>query len=1291
MFGEFKKLLGFKKNTISVVDNPEKKENDTSYNLKGNEINNKSSVHYGCNGCTGEIIGDVNERYCCTECSDFDICKDCYNKEIIINYAIYESDKLSTYTEEEIKEKERKKQEALVNYEPVKHHDDAPPHLHRLTLEMKTQFQLVYELRGKTLFETMRNSFQQFSDRSCLGYRDKVQVSEKYPLGLSDYKWKTYKQVYESSLQVANSISHYLEPNDFISIYMDNCLEWYVSDFASLWCNLVVVPIHHQSNNLNLLEILSNSDTKCISLSKDSFKNFIELFEQVDEKTLKEKPLSVKLIIHKEDEFDKELVAKLPEGIVFKTWNEVIQFGKENPSKWELKPPTDIENQLASVTYTSGSTGLPKGVMKTDKTWNLLVCDSFIYYPNVILSYNTLSHSQRLSDWRYLYQGSRVGIYSGSMDTLFDDISQIRPHSFWAVPRFWNLLYSQYKNDLKEYTKLNPNEPLPLAKLHCQKQIKALLGNRIKTLVTGGAPTSKEVLTFLNSVWKDINISNSYGLTEISGVCVDGFISDDIEFRIDPVPSFNYYPTDKPHPRGELVVKGPYMSSGYYKNQDLTSQSFSGGWFKTGDIVELVGSRKVNIIDRIKHAFKLANGEFVTPEPLENQFQGSVLIDQMFIHGNSLKTFLVAVVKPSIFCLKQLNLIDKELDDQQAEQEIITNIDQLISSTVLKSKIYEEINKISQEKKLANYEIPKIISLDFTKWTIDNELITGSGKFSRANLYKHYKETIEKMFDTIDVIQDSLRNNNSSNIENTGSDPTLIADYLKSVLNITDGDADLSQLSFTQIGGDSLGAVKLSTILREKEGLDISPQLILNQNFNLSNLTKIIGQKQDNNESSSSRGENDIINKFKVNWDDEMKLDSDIINKISMLKSKNGSLEYIKSNSNVLLTGVTGFLGIFSLYELINCNNIKNIYCIMRNIKFREDGIQKLIGILENSSIQVKNIREKVIPVSGDLSMENFGVSDTDYELLSKTVDIVIHNGAVVNMALPYANMKATNVQSTRDIIRFCLSNTTTAKPQNEKDINNTNTNKNNSRNGLVKRLVYISTVGVLFGTTNNGNLIDESITPSTEYLDQGTGYNQSKLIADILVREAASLGLPAMIFRPGTIFAHSMTGFENQIDFIGLTIKGILGSKTYPINYDGGNLNLSPVDWVSSSIISLVNNEITWASFNNAAEIYHMVNKNILPLEKLCKYLNENIKIEKKQFDEWKSIQFSSPSNPLYPISNLFSNSNRFPSGNKIINTKTIKVLESINKSQCPEITSKMVKNYVNYLNLKKMIKEFK
>eukprot|EP01132_Coremiostelium_polycephalum_P005512 gene5512-6866_t len=1156
--------------------------------VAGEEI--QTSV-FGCDHC-GATITTNGTRYQCTECCNentFDLCSDCYEKEQIY----YTGDRQSLGDD----------------YTPPKHSDSAPlPHF--CTPEVYSQYELVNKLSGNNSLETMRKTFEYFKNRRCLGFRKKVEQSE-YPSGLGDFEWLTFEQVYEKSQLLANAITHYIQPRELIGISANNCIEWYLSDFASLWDGLIIVPIHHTYNTNSLFEVIDNSEISCIVVSSETFKVVAPIL-------IEKRYTKLKLLIHIEDTVDQEILEQIPKDVVVKTFKEMYEIGSTSEPKYVWKG-NDGED-IFDILYSSGSTGTPKGIVTTDKIWNKLLREFVIEYPSVSCSFATLAHSQRLTDWRYISQGSRVGIYSGSMEYLFEDLQLLRPKSIGGVPRFWNYIYSLYKSDRDTVLGMieNPTQDdIDNCEAILTKKYSTFLGDRIKTIVTGGAPTSPDVLDWMARCWDHARISNSYGLSEVVGVSSNGYISSSVQFRLDPVPDFGYFPSDEPYPRGELVVKSATMSTYYYKNEQLTKDSFEDGWFKTGDIVELRGARYIKIIDRKKHAFKLSNGEFVAPEPLENMFLKSGSIENIFIYGNPYQTFLVAIVIPSAQFF-ELNEITSTM-----------SVEELNNNSQLKTQLLKEINRIAKEKNLPNYEIPKIISIDSTKWTVDNNLITGSQKYRRAQLYSFYKLQIEKMYGNLEDLQKT--------INNSASKGDIIEKYVKAVLGLDTGDSNdsIGDLSFSDIGGDSLGAIKLSAMLKEKANIDISPKLLLNKDVSISSIIK------------------GNVKIKKINWIEEMKLDPTLV-PVSSTKVKS------KKELKIFLTGCTGYLGSFLLGKLVmDSNQVEKVYCLVRGKGSKQEALELIKGKFEKLEIPVpKNFEKIVEPIIGDLSIPNFGLTDSEFDSLANSIDLIIHNGAVVNMVLPYPNMKPSNVQATIDIIRLSM----TGK--------------------YLKKLVYISTMGIF---TNRYLSISEDITPTTDNLEYMNGYNQSKLISDILVREASTRGIPTMIFRPGTIYSHTESGVDNPIDFIGLITKSILYTKKYPDN-NQYELNLAPVDWVSDSISKLIFQDNIWQDCIQLKKtsIYHMVNPKPIQLDSYASMISSTYPLEKVDSQEWTSLA-KDPNHPLYSFHNYF---NRVLPVNKdkdmhgYICKKTSTDIESIKGGYaCPEITQPLVTNNVQYL----------
>ncbi|KYQ96747.1 hypothetical protein DLAC_04046 [Tieghemostelium lacteum] len=1178
---------------------------------------------FDCKGCNCEIRENFAIRYTCAECEAYNLCLECHSKEECYFQNLENPGSNPMVLPE--------------NYKPPVHTDKAPlPHY--MTLETKSINQSILDNADESAYQSMKNSFERFKNRRCLGWRQRVPASKEYPYGLGAYQWLKFGQVHQLSMNFACGLSHYTQPGNRIAIYMDNCFEWYIGDFAALWASLPIVPIHHTSSYSNLFEIIENSESNLLVCSKTTVVNLLKLFE--DPTLTKKLEKILKLIVIRESDYDKESFKIVPNGIEVKSYQEILEFGEISQPAYTFGPnkPTDI----VSITYTSGSTGTPKGVVNCDRNFNYFLSASHtnrIPYPWVLASFATLAHIQRVLNWISFYQGGCVGIYSGSYDTMFEDFRELRPHYLWSVPRLWNVLLAQFQSNLSELTLANNQldvtlrKPTEELKSMVQKQIFHILGDRLTLAATGGAPCSDELMKFLKFCWPKSEVADMYGSTESIIIMYNERIFDEVQFKLDPVPEFNYTPDDKPYPRGELLVKADSMSCGYYKNEVLTAISFADGWYRTGDIVELYGPRNIRIIDRRKSAFKLANGEFVTPDPLQAIYLSSKMIRQIFIYGHSSKQFLVAILTPSDVLLEKVRSDPKYSEDLELE--------------MCRIFLIQELNNIAKEKNLPDYEIPKVIEIDKTVWSIDNGLVTSSGKFNRNTLATHYEKQINEMYSKIEKIQLELRQLDKKDV---------IQHYIRLVLNIDPSlDIDISKLSFSQIGGDSLGAVKLSNLLKDQQNIDISPSMILNQNVNLTNLTKVL--------ENSDHNLNELV---KVDWSREFELEDDIVpSKDSVLRSK--PIIEKQHGNDILLTGCTGYLGLNILANLLNLSGdggyVGKIYCLVRNVDSEEKALENLLNLLKKQQLKVdeKVFRSCAIPLLGDLSKPLIGLTPERFSQLTDQIDIILHNGAIVNMVLPYQNMKATNVQSTKDLLKLAVSSSSTR--------------------GTMK-FVYISTVAVFLSGDLNKDFTEDTL-PTIENISNSSGYNQSKLVSDVLVREAANRGLPVMVFRPGTIYCHTKTGVDNPYDFVGLIIKSILQTKTYPklLPGQGGVFNLSPVDWVSDSIVSLMLSNQYWTTHKNSTPIFHMVNNNLLHMDILCEYIQSVVPLQQIPLTEWISLQFSQKQNLLEPVQHLFVSNDRFPGFDLFKGPKTNIYLSQIGKEKCSTITQDLVAKNIKYL----------
>ncbi|EFA77009.1 hypothetical protein PPL_09761 [Heterostelium album PN500] len=1117
-----------------------------------------------CKVCS-KIIVSGQERYVCSECTDLTICLECYPH----------SNTLSDI------------------------HTDSAPLPHYCTIEKYTNEEIISLTEDPDFSTTILNVFKTLQNRRCLGHWINNRDLSLDPT----VEWLTYQQVYERALMFGTTLLETIPIESKVGIYLTNVPEWYIVDLACLWYGFIIVPYNYQTNLENLYSILNNSETSAIIVDRISFQNLSYLLE-----TNEDIKKQLKLIVHLEDTFNQDLRNKLPSNISFKLFSQMLLVE-------ETIQPKKTNCKIKSLGYSSGSTGIPKGVVFINNTLKTYVNEQTDYSTLITLSFSSLAHAQRSFDYGRFRFGGRVALYSGKMEHIFDYIKMTRPHLIFSVPVFWKFVYSNFESILKSYISDHPH----LSIEQCTKDVKKLhnniFGDRIVHLYSIGAPLNLSVSNLINGIIGKLTITNYYGTTETQSIAFNGKVVPHLEYRLESVPELGFTINDTPYPRGEMIVNTSNISGGYYNNKEANT-AFKDGWYYTGDIVEEYGTRSIRIIDRKKNAFKLSNGEFVCCEIIESLYSNSPLIKNIFVFGNINQSYLVAIVVPSQNALDKIDLIDfiKYQDNNQ-----------------LKRLILEEIDRISKLNKSPHYEIPKMISLDNTQWTIENELLTPTGKFSRPNLYKYYKDDIESMFQTLNSIQEGL----SSESEDKTN---LLFNYLKFVLGLdinTLSEVDLSKLSFSQIGGDSIGAVKLSTLLKDKAKIDVKPQQILDKNVNLIDIFK------------------NIIKNNEINWEDEMKLDDSI--------QTNGKSMKSSGFNNIFLTGATGFNGSFLLYDLIRNQNISKVFCLIRSSGSQSDARSKLVDIirLKNNMMIKENEISKIHPIIGDLELPLFGLNINEFIDLSNQTDLIIHNGAYVHLMNPYSNMKMANVKGTEEVLRL------------------------STIGDHIIPVSHISSIGTLHQFNQE---IDDTIEPDLKNLNGMSGYSQSKLIAEQLIHIAFQRGLPIIMFRPGVIYSHTETGVDNSNDYIRLVLSGILYLGYYPdLSEEKINLlNLGPVDWISSSIINISLNR-SWNDAddnNDKTPTFLLTNQKSITFNDFCLSISKIHPLKMTSFDNWKDLLLEQKNNPLHTMFKAFNQIIPTLSQYPIDNTNTTKEILKCGGYACPEINFDIIQKNIKHIS---------
>lgn len=282
------------------------------------------------------------------------------------------------------------------------------------------------------------------------------------------------------------------------------------------------------------------------------------------------------------------------------------------------------------------------------------------------------------------------------------------------------------------------------------KKIQDALGGRVKLMITGSAPISENVLRFARAALGCI-VVEGYGQTECVAACTLA-VEADCDYghvgiptpcnaiKLVDVPELGYFAKDQ---AGEVCIRGYNVFKGYYKNEELTKEVLQeDGWLHTGDIGKWTSTGTLKIVDRKKHIFKLAQGEYVAPEHIENVYARSKYVAQSFVYGESLKTSIIAVVVPDFEVLygsiaERLNMLDVSHED-------------LCKNSSIKEAIFEDMISIGKKAGLYSFQQVKDIYLCSEPFSVENGLLTPTLKSKRPELKKRFASLIERMYAKLD-------------------------------------------------------------------------------------------------------------------------------------------------------------------------------------------------------------------------------------------------------------------------------------------------------------------------------------------------------------------------------------------------------------------------------------------------------------------------------------------------------------------------------------------------------------
>ncbi|HTQ44395.1 MAG TPA: AMP-binding protein, partial [Polyangiaceae bacterium] len=739
---------------------------------------------------------------------------------------------------------------------------------------------------GLSSFRRLALACELYAARPCFGERV-FEVDGGEARARPMFRHITYAELWERIQALASGLKRLRlgEPGTMVGISGAPSVDCVVAELACLYLGAVAVPLSTIAPPQELGRIMSGAELSCVVCSVGQLDTVAATLGAA-----KGARAVVVTDFHEQLRSHADALARGREHIERQSaavsthlMIDVERFGRDGGPVAPVEPVAD--DALRALVYTSGSTGTPKGAMFPERVWTLYwqrTWDNLLAdFPWVTVCFMPLNHMMgQLVLIDSLTRGGLASfVSSADMSTLFDDIRIARPTILWTVPRVANVIYQRFQTEV-----LRRKAPGRDAEAEVMEEMRrSFLGDRLMALTTGSAPTAPAVTSFLASCF-DVPVIDGYGSTELGGVTADGRINREnvTAYELADVPELGYRKTDQPYPRGELRVKTRRMVPGYYRNPEATREIFDeAGFFCTGDVVEQRGPGQFVWIDRKKNVLKLAQGEFVSVSRLEELFvAGSPFIGQMFLHGTSLWSYLLAVVVPA-------GDADKAL-------------------------VRREIDRIAAREGLRGFEIPRDFVLETVPFTRENGLLTDSSKPARPKLRARYGERLEELHAEIERRQlEQLQA-----LESAPGVPAAerVARAFAVTLGLTEDEVRAADQSFQKLGGDSLGAVELVTRIRELCGVDLPVALVLDPTTSVRALMRAVDERL-STETSSRR-----VSFAAVHGAGATTIRAEDLRIDRFIPSSELAAVGTTAPSGppvVVLTGANGFLGRFLLLDLL--------------------------------------------------------------------------------------------------------------------------------------------------------------------------------------------------------------------------------------------------------------------------------------------------------------------------------------------------------------------------------------
>jgi fatty acid CoA ligase FadD9 len=1016
---------------------------------------------------------------------------------------------------------------------------------------------------GMLLTDVIRTVMDGYADRPALGQRAVEFVTDATGRTVAElqshFDTLTYRETWTRVRALADALAdNPVRAGDRVATLGFNSADYAIVDMALSLAGAVAVPLQTSTAVQQLQPILVETEPVAILSSVDHLQDAVELAL-----TSHTPERLVVFDYHPQIDDHREALAAAAARLADRhvTVEALEDVIRQAPAHTD--GPRGDRDALRLLIYTSGSTGTPKGAMYTDRLmancwlgWFGPDRDTEGKLPAITLNFMPISHIMgRVILYSTLGVGGTAYFTARSdLSTLLEDFALVRPTKLDLVPRIWEMLFQEVQSEVDRRWTDGDRESVERQVMAEQRE--KLIGGRQFSAMTGSAPISPELRSWVEE-FIDIHLTDGYGSTEASVIVVDGQVqrSRVIDYKLIDVPDLGYFATDQPHPRGELLVKSTDVIPGYYKRPEITAELFDAdGWYHTGDVMAEMGPDQLVYVDRRNNVLKLSQGEFVTVSKLEAAYGGHPSIRQIFVYGDSARSYLLAVIVPT----------DDALESVGGD---IGAVKPLLS---------DALQSIAREAGLQSYEIPRDFIVETTPFTLENGLLTGIRKLARPKLKEHYAPALDQLYsDLADGQAEVLRA-----LRKDGADrPTVETVSRAAGALLGAASADVSpDAAFIELGGDSLSALTFGNLLREIFDVDVPVGVIVSPASDLASIADYVdsqragGSKRPTYDSVHGRDATEVhagdltLDKF---------IDEPTLAKAPSLPHATAEVR------TVLLTGATGFLGRYLALQWLERMDLVDgkVICLVR-AKDDATARQRLDATFDSGDPKLLEHYRSVAAdhlevLAGDKGEANLGLDEATWQRLADTVDLIVDPAALVNHVLPYSELFGPNVVGTAELIRIAL--TTRVKP-----------------------FVYVSTIAVGDGI-EPGKFVEQAdvrqMSPTRKVGDYyANGYGNSKWGGEVLLREAHDLaGLPVAVFRCDLIMAD--TTYAGQLNvpdmftrmMLSLVAAGIAPYSFYELDAEGNRQRAHydglPVEFIADAMSTIGVNVV--AGFDT----YHVMN----------------------------------------------------------------------------------------------------